>query len=231
MIPGLRRFHRWHALTMSAVVILSAGSGLVHVWMSRHQPPPPPARPVAGVDLAVATLPPSALPGVLPADAGAPVSASLRPLDGSTWWQVLCSGRSEPVWIDATDGSVDPLADERYARSIAALATGAEHPVFSAYLTRFDSEYIAIFRILPVYRFEIADGRGTRVYVSTMTGSVTRATDDRRQFEANLFGMAHKWNFIPWKPVRDWALILAMSSLILLAAAGIVLFWTTRRRI
>ena len=41
----LRTFHRWHALAMSVVVILSAGSGLLHTWMARHQSSPPPARP------------------------------------------------------------------------------------------------------------------------------------------------------------------------------------------
>lgn len=230
MAQRLRRFHRWHALLMSVVVIMAAGSGLVHTWMSHHQPPPPAARPAAGVDLAAATLPPSALAALLPADAGPPVSASLRPLDGRTWWQVLCVGRDEPLWIDAASGTVDAEADERYARAIAAKATGAEKPVFSAYLTAFDQEYIAIFRILPVYRFDVADGQGTRVYVSTMTGSVTRATDDRRQFEADLFSLAHKWNFIPWRPVRDWALMVAMASLIVLAMAGIILFWRTARR-
>ncbi|MBN8526047.1 MAG: hypothetical protein J0M02_11990, partial [Planctomycetes bacterium] len=56
MAQRLRRFHRWHALVMSVVVIMAAGSGLVHTWMSHHQPPPPAARPAAGVDLAAATL-------------------------------------------------------------------------------------------------------------------------------------------------------------------------------
>ncbi len=33
-----------------------------------------------------------------------------------------------------------------------------------------------------------------------------------------------------WHGVRDWALIVAMGSLILLAIGGLALFWSTRRR-
>ena len=98
-----------------------------------------------------------------------------------------------------------------------------------AYLTRFDGEYFAIFRILPVYRFSADDAAGTRVYVSTMTGSVTRLNDDRRQLEGTIFVMLHKWMFITNHAVRDWALMVAMGSLIALAVSGLVLFWRTRR--
>lgn len=226
----LRRFHRWHALAMSVIVITSAGSGLIHTWMSTHQAPPPATRPVEAVNLAGATLPPAQLPAHLPVDAGQPVSASLRSLDGRPCWQVICSGRSAPLWLDAVTGQPDPGADERYAAGIAARAAGGHGVRQTAYLESYDSEYIAIFRLLPVYRFEVDDHYGTRLYVSTMTGSIARATDDRKQFEANVFSLFHKWTFIPWKGVRDWALIVAMASLILLATVGLVLFWTTRRR-
>jgi hypothetical protein len=227
LAPRLRRWHRWHALAMSLVVIGSAGSGLIHTWMARTQPPPPAARPAGEVDLAAATLPPSRLLDGLP---GAPVSASLRTLGGEPWWQIICTGKGVPVWRHATTGVIGEGADARYAAEVAARSLGGATVRQTAYLTAFDREYIAIFRILPVYRFDADDGQGTRVYVSTMTGSVTRATDDRKQFEADLFGLAHKWTFIPWRGLRDWALMVAMGSLILLALGGLVLFWTTRRR-
>jgi hypothetical protein len=228
--PRLRRFHRWHALAMSLVVIASAGSGLIHTWMSHSQPPPPAARPAGEVDLSAATLPPSALSAGLPATAGKPVSASLRPLDGDVWWQIICDGQTAPIWRHATTGAIDDAADARYAAQIAARAMGGGSVRQTAYLTAFDAEYIAIFGILPVYRFDADDAAGTRVYVSTMTGSVTRATDDHKQWEADVFSLLHKWNFIPWRPLRDWALLIAMASLILLACGGIVLFFTTRQR-
>jgi hypothetical protein len=224
---SLRRWHRAHALAMSLVVITSAGSGLLHIWMARTQAPPPAARPAAAVDLAAASFPPSRLSEGLPGD---PVSVSLRPIAGEPWWQILCRGRTTPVWRHAATGAFDEAADARYAAEIASRALGGVPVRQTAYLTAFDDTYIAIFRILPVYRFDADDDPGTRVYVSTMTGSVTRQTDDRKQLEAGVFSLLHKWTFIPWKDVRDWALIIAMASLVILALGGIVLFALTRRR-
>ena len=219
----LRRFHRWHALVMSIVVLTSAGSGLIHTWMSRSQPPPPPARPAGVVDLAAVTVPPSALPG--PA-----VGISLRTIGGQPWWQLMPEGGGPVRWFDARNGAEDEAADARYAAEIAGRFLPGAGVRQTAYLTAYDAEYIAIFRILPVYRFDADDGRGTRVYVSTMTGSVTRHTDDGRQFEAQVFSLLHKWMFIPNRTVRDWALMVAMAGLVVLAGSGLLLFWRTRRR-
>ena len=76
----LRRFHRWHALVMSAIVITSAGSGLIHTWMARSQSPPPATRPGAPVDLAKATISPHELTQHLPPNVGTVLAASLRPI-------------------------------------------------------------------------------------------------------------------------------------------------------
>ena len=125
---------------------------------------------------------------------------------------------------------MDDQADARYAAEIASAAAGGQAVQQTNYLTVFDQEYITIFRILPVYRFEVADGQGTRLYVSTMTGSVTRATNDEKQREAWIFTYLHKWNFIANRTIRDWAFMLAMSAIMALAVSGIVLFWMTRKR-
>lgn len=218
----LRRFHRWHALVMSVVVLMSACSGLIHTWMAHNQPPPPPARPAGEVDLASVTVPPSALPG--PA-----AGVSLRSIGGQPWWQLMPAGGGPLRWFDARSGTEDTAADARYAAEIAGRALGGATVRQTAYLTAYDAEYITIFRILPVYRFDADDGRGTRVYVSTMTGSVTRHTDDARQFEAQTFSLLHKWMFIPNRTVRDWALMTAMAGLVVLAGSGLLLFWRTRR--
>lgn len=218
----LRTFHRWHALAMSVVVILSAGSGLLHTWMARHQLPPPPARPVGAVDLTTVTFAPALLP--MPA-----AGVSLRSIGGVTWWQVTPAPSGPVRWFDASTGVEDPTADARYAAEIACRSLGVEAVRQINYLTAYDAEYIAIFCILPVYLFTSDDGFGTRVYVSTLTGSVTRMTDDAKQVEATAFSILHKWMFIRNRNIRDWALMVAMGSLIALAVSGLVLFWRTRR--
>jgi hypothetical protein len=138
-------------------------------------------------------------------------------------------GASTAAWVDAVTGRCDPEADIRYAAAIARAHLGTETVRHGGLLTAFDREYLVIYRLLPVHRFEVADGRGTRVYVNTLTGSVARQTDDAKQFEATVFSLAHKWSFLP-RPWRDIALLMAMAGLMLLALGGILLAWMTRRR-
>jgi len=229
-VPKLRRFHRWHGLLVSVIVFTSAGSGLMHTWMARAQAPPPPTRPTAALAVGKVILPPSEMCTKAGIDPAQVRSVSLRPIADEPWYQVITADRPMPIYVHGGDGRVDDQADARYAAEIASAAAGGQAVQQTNYLTAFDQEYITIFRILPVYRFEVADGQGTRLYVSTMTGSVTRATNDEKQREAWIFTYLHKWNFIANRTIRDWAFMLAMSAIMALAVSGIVLFWMTRKR-
>ncbi len=226
----MRSIHRWLGLFFSLFVFTSAGSGLVHTIMSRTTPPPPPAKP-ASEPLAISEV------RVDPTDAmsklelgGKPVRAvNFRQIGGRPWYQIFVDGAEKPRYVNAVDGNADDSRDEAHAAEIAGRHLGLEAPK-TAFLTRFDGEYGPIFRILPVYRFDKGDTKGTRVYVSTTTGSVTMATDDARAAEARVFSMAHKWMFIRDKNLRDLLLCLAMCGLMLVSLAGIVLFVLTRPR-
>jgi hypothetical protein len=230
LMQNLRRFHRWHALIMSVVVISSAGSGLIHTWMSRTQAPPPKAGPTRVLHPAHVTVAPSAVPDAIGiADANI-VSLGLRPLGERTCYQVIVQGLATPIYVDGNTGTVVPDADAEYAKQIAMDALGGEPVVQSELLTAYNEEYIPIFRILPVYRFDTGDNAGNRVYVSTLTGSVTRATNDGKQREAWTFTNLHKWGFIHNRDWRDGALMVAMLSLVVLSFGGIVLFVLTRKR-
>ncbi len=227
----VRSIHRWLGLFFSLFVFTSAGSGLVHTIMSRTTPPPPPARP-ASEPLAIGEV------RVDPTDAmtkidlgGKPVRAvNFRQISGRPWYQIFVDGAEKPRYVSAVDGNADDSQDEAHAAEIAGRHLGLERPAMTSFLTRFDGEYGPIFRILPVYRFDKDDANGTRVYVSTTTGSVTMATDDARAAEARLFSMAHKWMFIRDKNLRDLLLCLAMCGIMIVSLAGIVLFVLTRPR-
>ncbi len=230
----IRQAHRWVGLFFSLSILMSAGSGVLHNVMSRKQAPPPPARPGAsagggldanrvavGVADAVAKLPAS----------GSPVAAiNLRAIGGEPWYQVYSAGLPRPSYVNAVDGRVDPAQDEQYASEIASAFLGGAAVRKADYLTEFNREYINIFRILPVYRFDLNDELQTRVYVSTTTGSVTRHTDKNRQFEANAFTNFHKFGFIPNKDFRDLVLTMTTGGVFLAALLGVVLFFLTRPR-
>ena len=226
----LRRAHRWLGLAFSLVVFASAGSGVLHTVMARNQSPPPPARPGGRpLDPARVLVPLREALARLPEGARGVDAVNLRVLGATPHYQVYTRGAPRPAYIDAETGAVVEGRDEDYAAQIASDFLGGEPVTAAGYLTRFDREYVNIFRILPVYRFDVGDARHTRVYVSTTTGSVTRHTDDSRQFEADLFGAVHKWNFIRGRDARDAVLVTLMGGVMAASALGVALFLVTSR--
>jgi hypothetical protein len=224
----LRALHRWIGLACALTVLLATGSGILHVVMTWTQSPPPRPAPADAFAPAAIAFPASALPADIRAR-----SLQIRLLDGEPWYQI--STTNGPRYFSAADGREDPDLDARLAFDIARrhLASAALPPDAFTYARRldaFDREYIGIFRLLPVHRIDVADGRGTRLYVSTQTGGVARHTDDRRQFEANIFSNLHKYAFIPHKPTRDAILVVVTALAFLASLAGIALFFATRRR-
>ena len=227
----LRRLHRWLGLLFSLSILMATLSGILHTVMTRTQAPPPPARPSGGtLDPASITCSIAEALGKLPPETGAVRAVNVRGISGEPWYQIYTQKGGAPRYLSAKDGHEDPVQDERYAAEIAAAFLGGAPVEKTDFLTAFNREYINIFRVLPVYRFDSVDGQGTRVYVSTTTGSVTRHTDNRRQFEANIFSNFHKLAFIPDKALRDWVLVGLTSATAIVALAGVALFFVTRPR-
>lgn len=225
----VRKLHRWLGLAFSLCVLLAAGSGILHNVMTATQSAPPPARPGGeGLKPEQLRIGPAEASATLPAGS-APVEAiSIRMIGGLPWYQFYVRDEPRAFYVSAMDGKADQNQDGTYAEEIASAYLGGVPVKQTGYLTQYDSEYIAIFRILPVYRFDAHDGKGTRVYVSTMTGSVTRSTDNARQFEADVFSLLHKYMFIPDRTWRNTALTFTTSAVALVALLGVVLFWKTK---
>lgn len=210
---------------------MSSLSGVIHTIMTRTQAPPPPSRPSGGgLDPAAIRVSVAEAIAKLPAGSGAVQAVNVRGIGGEPWYQIYTIGGGAPEYISAADGRADPAQDERYAAEIASAFLGGAKVMKTARLTAFDNEYLNIFRVLPVYRFDANDALATRVYVSTTTGSVTRHTDRQRQFEANVFTNFHKLGFIPGKDARDITLAVLTGGCALAAVAGIALFFATRPR-
>lgn len=227
--PWIRKAHRWLGLLFSLTVMMSAGSGVIHTVMTRTQAPPPPARP-PDLPLEVAAIRLTAQEAIGRVDGVREVAAiNLRMIAGQPVYQIFPAD-GVPRYVNAVTGAVDPGMDETYGAEIASGFLSGKSVKRTDYLTHFDSEYIGIFRILPVYRFDAEDAEGTRVYVSTVTGSVTRLTDDDKQLEANIFTFIHKFGFIPNKDLRDWSLTLVTAGAFVVSLLGVLLFFLTRPR-
>ncbi len=227
----IRKLHRWLGLAFSLSVLIASGSGVLHNVMTRTQAPPPQAKPSGGgmdvnaikfsVAEAVARL----------TEAKPEVQAiNLRGIGGQPWYQIYTQASRTPLYVSAVDGKADPAMDEAYAAEIATKFLAGAAVKKTDFLTAFNSEYINIFRILPVYRFDAGDALDTRVYVSTTTGSVTRHTDQQRQFEATIFTNFHKLGFIPDKDTRDLVLTVVNVGVFLVACLGLALFFATRSK-
>ncbi len=224
----VRKVHRMLGLIFSVSLLMSAGSGVLHNVMSRTQAPPPKAQPSGKID-------PSQIK-VSVADAYAKLSlqgesfdaVSIRSIGGLPWYQFMIRSKEKTYYVNALTGESDDTADEKYAAEIASNHLGGAAVRKTDFLTAYNTEYINIFRILPVYRFDADDGKGTRLYVSTMTGSVTRDTNDHKQFEASVFSNVHKLMFIKDKDLRDLVLTFFTAGTFAVAVLGLVLFFLTQ---
>ncbi|MEY4569397.1 MAG: hypothetical protein RLZZ398_836 [Verrucomicrobiota bacterium] len=229
MKPWIRKAHRWLGLIFSLTLLLSSGSGVIHTLMMRSQAPPPAARPATQLlDSSAIRLSVGESLARVPGNAAAS-AINLRMIAGQPHYQIFAA-TGIPCYVNAVTGACDPSMDEAYGAEIASGFLGGQAVRKADYLTAFNREYIGIFRILPVYRFDAADSRGTRVYVSTVTGSVTRLTDDGKQLEADIFTLFHKFGFIRNKDLRDWSLMLVTGATFAVSALGVVLFFLTRPR-
>ncbi|MDZ4402315.1 PepSY domain-containing protein [Prosthecobacter sp.] len=225
----LRKLHRWLGLVFSLSVLIASGSGVLHNVMTRTQAPPPQAKPSGGgMDVNAIKLSVAEAVSKI-SEANPEVQAvNLRGIGGQPWYQIYTKTSRGPQYVSAIDGKVDSSRDEAYAAEIVKNFLAGSEVKKTDFLTSFNSEYINIFRILPVYRFDIGDALETRVYVSTTTGSVTRHTDKQRQFEATIFTNFHKLGFIPDKNLRDLVLTVLTFGIFLVACLGIALFFATR---
>ncbi len=224
----LRRLHRWTGLACALGLLMASSSGILHVVMTWTQAAPPATHPTETINAADLQVSPAE---ALERLGGEPVSSvSLRMIGGEPWWQVLHASSMVPAYISARDGREETDQDAAYAAEIASRQLGGVPVRWTRRLDAYDREYIPIFRLLPVHRIDVDDGKGTRLYVSTLTGSVARHTDNRRQFEANLFSLLHKYQFIPVKAWRDGLLVTVTATMFATALGGIILFFATRTR-
>jgi hypothetical protein len=225
----IRKLHRWLGLAFSLSVLMASGSGVIHNVMTRTQAPPPQAKPSGGgMDVNAIKITVAEAVAKLPETNPEVQAVNLRGIGGQPWYQIYSKTSRAPQYVSAIDGRVDPAMDEAYAAEIAKNFLAGAEVKKTDFLTVFNTEYLNIFRILPVYRFDTADALDTRVYVSTTTGSVTRHTDKQRQFEATIFTMFHKLGFIRDKDTRDLVLTVLTFGTFLVACLGIALFFITR---
>ena len=225
----MRNFHRWIGIAVALYVVMATISGSIHIIMSNFYSPPPPVMPQGLVNLENASLPLAQITKKIPA--GQQVKAiNIRTIENNLWYQVV-TGEGVPYYINAANGDIAENMDESYAKQIASsYLKKPEGIVKTDYITAFNSEYLNIFRALPVYRFDAENSNGERVYVSTITGSVTLYLNAPRAFGQQAFSYLHKLSFIPNKIVRDILMAVLVASVLITTLIGVAMFFGRKRK-
>lgn len=127
----------------------------------------------------------------------------------------------EVAMMDCCDAATACAMDERAGSKIRKLRR----------VDRFEGEYNAVNRYLPVYRVDFERDDELRVYVSTWEGKFALAVDRRRAVFDRVFALFHTWSWLDGMGrYRHLVVALIMLVTVLTTLAGLLIFFQTRTR-
>lgn len=224
--------HRWLALVGGISLLVWGLSGLTHIAMVLFGPQQaqfmPPAAEVALTDARPIseTL---AANGIVEAVAVKTVPAP----DGTALWQVTEDPMAERRYFAPSDGREIASGDRAQAEFIARHYLATDRDIVSARLqTEFDADYPWVNRLLPVWKIQFAGEDRLTAYVHTETSSLAAVNNRTKEGLQTAFRLLHTWEWVPQG--MDWLRVLVIglmvASLLALAATGIVMLVTVRRK-
>src|SRR5690606_1941251 len=122
--------------------------------------------------------------------------------------------------------------DEYYARRLASHYAGraASEIVSARFMTQFDEEYMAVNRLLPVWRIEFSGPDHLRAYIDTDQARLATLIDDTRVVLGSIFRLGHNWAFLDDLPRMQLAVMAAVLGVALFSAASGLTLYVRRRR-
>ncbi len=224
--------HRFLALVGGISLLIWGLSGLTHIAMVLFGPQQTQFMPpVAQVALSDArpiseTL---AANGIAEAVAVKTVPAA----GGNSLWQVTDEPFAPRRYFSPADGSEIADGDRAQAEFIARHFLASDREIVSTSLkTEFDADYPWVNRLLPVWKIEFAGDDRLTAYVHTETSSLAAVNNSTKEGLQTAFRVLHTWEWVP--EGMDWLRVvvigLMVGSLFALAATGIVMLVTVRRK-
>src|SRR5262245_26495419 len=130
--------------------------------------------------------------------------------------------------VFADNGETLGEVDQDTARALAArfLDVSPDAVAFDRVVEDADQWTLTLSRELPLYKFEVADGHGTEVYVSPRKAEVSLVTTSRSRGLAWIATIPHWFYITPLRtnqPLWYWTVVWASGIGCVLAAVGIVL--------
>jgi hypothetical protein len=227
--------HRYVGIPMSVVFVVWFVSGIVMIYTG-GMPELSAADRLRGqgpIDFDAVTLSPADAAGRAGIDD--PVGElSLGSLLGRPAYRIG-RGFGPPATVFADTGDVFDGADATDALAESARFVGQPLSAlrFVGTATEPDQWTMILSRSLPLERFDVDDGRGTRVYFSLRTGRVELVTDRRDRMLAWAGAIPHWFYFTPLRlnqPVWYWTVVWVSVVGCVLALLGLVLAFTQFRR-
>lgn len=223
-------WHRRLGLVTCVGVVLWGLSGLSHPVMSRLQPKPAAfTAPSAPLDLAEAMDPREVLGchGITQFS-----RLNILNVNGAAVYRVAADAHQPARYFSTGDCSELPAGDEYHARQLASHFAGrpASEIVGARFLTEFDDEYMAVNRLLPVWRIEFAGADHLRAYIDTDQARLATLIDDTREVMGNIFRLGHNWSFLENMPqLLLLVMALVLGTALFSAISGLTLYVRRRR--
>lgn len=222
------RLHRWLGLATAVALLLFACSGLIHPVMSRTQPQPqgftPPALQLPASPL---TLPQALDANAIEAVRGATL---IQAADRAAYRITLDNGTVR--YLDTAGGSELAGFEAQHAEALARHFSGerAAAVLDIQQVTTFDDDYLAVNRLLPVWRIRFDRTDGLTAYVDTEGQRLATLIDDRKRGLQTLFRALHTFSFMEQQPaLRKTLMVALLIASAVTAAAGLVMFVRLRR--
>lgn len=228
------RWHRPLALAGAAGLLVWGLSGLLHPIMTTFGPQ---QAVFAGPQRALDLTDSMPLATIL-ADSGIAQAAAVRIVaaEDAHLLQVTVAENQPRRYFSLQDGRELPDHDRRQAEFLARHYLQLDrHSVAVQDIrlqTDFDSEYAWVNRLLPVYRVQFGTADRLTAYVYTETGALAAVNSDFKRLLQNGFRWLHTWDWIPERALwlRLLVVTVLVGTLLLLAASGLFLLWSLRRR-
>ena len=225
--------HRWLGVIACVAVLMFASSGLLHPVMSWLQPQPAQFMPPR-VDMPAQAV---SLREVLErhgiANFSAAIAAQLP--QGSAYRVQTESGAR---YFAIADGAEVIDGERQHAEFLARhfLGDSAGEILASQHITRFDSEYVFVNRLLPAWRVDFARDDGIRVYVDTAGNRLATLTDTRKRWMQAYFRALHDFDFIGEQGffgngnvIRVALMLVLLTATFATAVFGVVMYVRLKR--
>src|SRR5262245_46546846 len=218
--------HRYLGIPLSFVFVLWFVTGIAMIYVGGMPALSPQARldHLAPIDFSAVRL--TAAEAAARAGGGRGRATMLTVLDRPTYR--FAGGRSGASTVFADTGETLDEVDQNTTRALAArfLDVPPESVAFDRVVDNADQWTLVLSRELPLYKFKVADGRGTEVYVSPRKAEVSLVTTSRSRGLAWIATIPHWFYITPLRvnqPLWYWTVVWTSGVGCVLAALGIVL--------